>query len=83
MTWTDPNPLDVKYVGYSTGAGSHGEFKFCNLCEYDFTCFIQTFVGFEVVIVYEKATSAMWQFLNINSSPLLVTSKVYANNYFE
>ncbi|XP_033624617.1 macrophage mannose receptor 1-like [Asterias rubens] len=31
MTWTDPNPLDVKYVGYSTGAGSHGEFKFCNL----------------------------------------------------
>ncbi|XP_038077198.1 lymphocyte antigen 75-like [Patiria miniata] len=31
MTWTDPQPLDVKYVGYSTGFGFAGEFEFCNL----------------------------------------------------
>ena len=31
MTWQDPNPLDVSYVGYSTGFGSTGVFKFCNL----------------------------------------------------
>ncbi|XP_022082062.1 secretory phospholipase A2 receptor-like [Acanthaster planci] len=33
MSWTDPSPLDVKYVGYSTGFGHAGEFQFCNLCE--------------------------------------------------
>ena len=31
MTYTDPNPLEVKYVGYSTGFGSEGKFRFCNL----------------------------------------------------
>ncbi|XP_033624558.1 macrophage mannose receptor 1-like [Asterias rubens] len=31
MTWTDPSPLDVKYVGYSTGYGFSGQFQFCNL----------------------------------------------------
>ena len=31
MTYTDPDPLEVKYVGYSTGFGSEGIFRFCNL----------------------------------------------------
>ncbi|XP_071824781.1 macrophage mannose receptor 1-like isoform X2 [Apostichopus japonicus] len=31
MEWTDPNPFQVNYIGYSTGYGSDGEFKFCNL----------------------------------------------------
>ncbi|XP_077978612.1 uncharacterized protein LOC144434040 isoform X2 [Glandiceps talaboti] len=29
MEWTDPNPLPVNNMGYSTGWGSTGEFKFC------------------------------------------------------
>ena len=29
MEWTDPNPLAVNYIGYSTGWGSTGEFRFC------------------------------------------------------
>ncbi|KAJ8036335.1 Macrophage mannose receptor 1 [Holothuria leucospilota] len=31
MEWTDPNPFTVSYIGYSTGYGFQGEFKFCNL----------------------------------------------------
>ena len=31
MEWTDPDPLDIQYLGYSTGWGSSGEFRFCNL----------------------------------------------------
>ena len=31
MQWQDPNPLDVEYVGYTTGFGSTGVFRFCNL----------------------------------------------------
>ncbi|XP_078666355.1 C3 and PZP-like alpha-2-macroglobulin domain-containing protein 8 isoform X2 [Branchiostoma floridae x Branchiostoma belcheri] len=27
MTWVDPDPLPVKYIGFSTGWGSLGEFK--------------------------------------------------------
>ena len=33
MTWTDPSPIDVKYVGYSTGYGFDGQFQFCNICK--------------------------------------------------
>nr|XP_006813569.1 PREDICTED: macrophage mannose receptor 1-like [Saccoglossus kowalevskii] len=29
MEWQDPNPLPVYYVGYSTGYGHTGEFRFC------------------------------------------------------
>ena len=29
MEWIDPNPLPVNNMGYSTGWGSNGEFKFC------------------------------------------------------
>ncbi|XP_077996703.1 C3 and PZP-like alpha-2-macroglobulin domain-containing protein 8 [Glandiceps talaboti] len=29
MEWTDPNPLPVNNIGYSTGWGSNGEFEFC------------------------------------------------------
>ncbi|XP_077978786.1 uncharacterized protein LOC144434206 [Glandiceps talaboti] len=29
MEWTDPTPLPVNNIGYSTGWGSNGEFKFC------------------------------------------------------
>ncbi|XP_077981785.1 C3 and PZP-like alpha-2-macroglobulin domain-containing protein 8 [Glandiceps talaboti] len=29
MEWTDPDPLPVKYLGYSTGWGSDGQFVFC------------------------------------------------------
>ena len=32
MSWSDPSPLDVRYMGYSTGSASTGEFQFCN-CE--------------------------------------------------
>ncbi|XP_078589314.1 C3 and PZP-like alpha-2-macroglobulin domain-containing protein 8 [Branchiostoma floridae x Branchiostoma japonicum] len=28
MQWTDPHPLPVLYVGYTTGYGSSGSFKF-------------------------------------------------------
>lgn len=35
MEWTDPNPFQVNYVGYSTGYGSDGEFKFCELGEFE------------------------------------------------
>lgn len=31
MEWMDPNPFQINYVGYSTGFGSQGEFRFCNL----------------------------------------------------
>ncbi|XP_033107417.1 macrophage mannose receptor 1-like isoform X2 [Anneissia japonica] len=31
MEWTDPNPLTIAYVGYSTGWDSNGEFRFCDL----------------------------------------------------
>ena len=31
LTYTDPNPINVLYVGYSTGWGSEGKFRFCNL----------------------------------------------------
>ncbi|XP_033110354.1 adhesion G protein-coupled receptor E3-like [Anneissia japonica] len=31
MTYNDPNPLDVNYVGYSTGWGSCGSFQFCGI----------------------------------------------------
>ncbi|KAJ8049150.1 C3 and PZP-like alpha-2-macroglobulin domain-containing protein 8 [Holothuria leucospilota] len=30
LQWTDPNPLTVNYMGYSTGWGSTGEFRFCD-----------------------------------------------------
>ncbi|XP_072020262.1 macrophage mannose receptor 1-like [Amphiura filiformis] len=33
MIYTDPNPIQVKYVGYSTGFGSEGKFRFCNLTD--------------------------------------------------
>ncbi|XP_070537336.1 C-type mannose receptor 2-like [Ptychodera flava] len=29
MTWTDPNPMTINYVGYSTGYGHDGEFRLC------------------------------------------------------
>ena len=29
MEWTDPNPLPVNNIGYSTHMGSNGEFVFC------------------------------------------------------
>ena len=35
LSWTDPSPVDVKYLGYSTGWGSTGKFKFCKICKYD------------------------------------------------
>ncbi|XP_033109626.1 uncharacterized protein LOC117110909 isoform X3 [Anneissia japonica] len=31
MTYKDPNPLDINYVGYSTGWGSTGNFEFCGI----------------------------------------------------
>lgn len=31
MAWTDPVPLDVQYLGYSTCCGSSGDFRFCGL----------------------------------------------------
>lgn len=31
MFWTDPDPFQINYVGYSTGYGSEGEYKFCDL----------------------------------------------------
>ncbi|XP_071940974.1 macrophage mannose receptor 1-like [Antedon mediterranea] len=31
MEWTDPNPLRIAYVGYTTGWQSSGEFRFCDL----------------------------------------------------
>ncbi|KAJ8049161.1 C3 and PZP-like alpha-2-macroglobulin domain-containing protein 8 [Holothuria leucospilota] len=33
LQWTDPNPLVVNYMGYSTGWGSTGEFRFCNFAK--------------------------------------------------
>ncbi|KAJ8049147.1 C3 and PZP-like alpha-2-macroglobulin domain-containing protein 8 [Holothuria leucospilota] len=30
LEWTDPNPLEINYLGYSTGWKSKGEFRFCN-----------------------------------------------------
>ncbi|XP_072020213.1 macrophage mannose receptor 1-like [Amphiura filiformis] len=33
LTYTDPDPIDVQYVGYSTGWGSEGRFRFCNLTD--------------------------------------------------
>ena len=32
MNCTDPNPLDVKYVGVFTGFGSKGRWKFHSFC---------------------------------------------------
>ena len=29
MEWTDPTPLPVNNIGYSTGWGSNGQFEFC------------------------------------------------------
>ncbi|XP_035694564.1 uncharacterized protein LOC118428574 [Branchiostoma floridae] len=29
LTWTDPNPLPIAHVGYSTGSSSNGTFLFC------------------------------------------------------
>ncbi|XP_077993134.1 macrophage mannose receptor 1-like [Glandiceps talaboti] len=29
MEWTDPDPLSINYVGYTTGFGSNGEFILC------------------------------------------------------
>ncbi|XP_033127356.1 uncharacterized protein LOC117125080 [Anneissia japonica] len=38
MTYQDPNPLDISYVGYSTGWGSSGSFQFCDIdCTYSST----------------------------------------------
>ncbi|KAJ8017844.1 C3 and PZP-like alpha-2-macroglobulin domain-containing protein 8 [Holothuria leucospilota] len=31
MKWADPDPLEVQYLGYSTGFGSSGQFRFCCL----------------------------------------------------
>lgn len=31
MEWTDPDPLSVQYLGYSTGWGSSGKFRFCSM----------------------------------------------------
>ncbi|KAJ8018266.1 C3 and PZP-like alpha-2-macroglobulin domain-containing protein 8 [Holothuria leucospilota] len=31
MNWTDPDPLEVQYLGYSTGFGSIGKFRFFGL----------------------------------------------------
>ncbi|XP_066270048.1 uncharacterized protein [Branchiostoma lanceolatum] len=30
MTWKDPNPHPIRYVGYSTGFGSSGVWEFCS-----------------------------------------------------
>ncbi|KAJ8041524.1 C3 and PZP-like alpha-2-macroglobulin domain-containing protein 8 [Holothuria leucospilota] len=32
MKWTDPDPLEVQYLGYSTGFGNSGQFRFFGLC---------------------------------------------------
>ncbi|XP_077993135.1 C-type mannose receptor 2-like [Glandiceps talaboti] len=29
MEWTDPDPVDINYIGYTTGWGSNGEFILC------------------------------------------------------
>lgn len=33
LEWTDPDPLEINYLGYSTGWKSKGDFRFCNFGE--------------------------------------------------
>ncbi|KAJ8039556.1 C3 and PZP-like alpha-2-macroglobulin domain-containing protein 8 [Holothuria leucospilota] len=69
MEWTDPAPLDVKYLGYSTCCGSSGEFRFCGLTP---TC--------PVPLEYNTDTTYYYRYLEIPLVTNLIEFEAKANN---